>query len=170
VREPGPGPKRNKGLGDISLSGHRGATNKPRAICPRCGKPGYGAYIKLIPGYKGKVHRYWYFAHPAPEKGPRGLKWCYLGKAIELSHDPDDKGGGLADVMRELGPKVRELERAGLLRCLACGAPLDPSDLRVYRHGKHVWPWLKCRGCGHENALVKLLKMAERGRSGCEDA
>ena len=164
-----PGPKGSKKSRGISLSGHQGAANKPRPICPRCGKPGYGAYVKAIPGYKGKIYHYAYFAHPAPEKGPKGLKWCYLGKAVELSHDPGDKDG-LADVMRELGPRVRELERAGLLRCLACGAPLDPGDLRVYRHGKHVWPWLKCRKCGHENALVKLLETAKRGRSGREDA
>ena len=156
-----PGSKSSRKSRTISLSGHQGASDKPRAICPRCGKPGYGAYIKAIPGYKGKVYRYWYFAHPAPGKGPRGVKWCYLGKAIELGHDPGDKDD-LADAVRELGPKVRELEQAGLLRCLACGAPLDPGDLRVYRHGEHVWPWLKCRECGHENALAKLLEMADR--------
>ena len=74
-------------------------SSKPKRLCPRCGKPGYGAYLKPVIGYKGRVYHYWYFAHPAPDKGPKGLRWCYLGKDPGPGVLPDPKPES-CDVLR----------------------------------------------------------------------
>lgn len=47
-----------------------------RPICPRCGKPGSGIYVKTTGNARGGVYRkYRYFAH---REGKR-TRWCYLG-------------------------------------------------------------------------------------------
>ncbi|TLX65683.1 MAG: hypothetical protein E6L02_07660 [Thaumarchaeota archaeon] len=56
-------------------------TENDNKVCPKCGKPCYGRYVKQFNG-----HKYWYFAHAREgltASGKRGLKWCY-GSVVKL--------------------------------------------------------------------------------------
>lgn len=55
---------------------------KEQEFCPRCGRPGYGPYLKRTRNRPGgnEYHKYAYFAHEVEKPdGSTKRKWCYLG-------------------------------------------------------------------------------------------
>lgn len=50
-----------------------------RPICPKCGRPGWGAKERKYEGPRG-VHSYWDFIHPIRKNGRPTTEKCYLGK------------------------------------------------------------------------------------------
>jgi len=54
--------------------------SKPIITCPRCGKPGYGPYLKDIGGGR----KYYYIAHRFKDSsGKWKTKWCYIPQPKE---------------------------------------------------------------------------------------
>ena len=84
-------------------------------ICPRCGKIGIGIYEKRVKGY-----RYLYCAHRLNGK----LKWCYIGKAGELSNSlPNSLPNFSKRVWRSAGGGIRT--HAALRQRILSPPPLD---------------------------------------------
>ena len=60
-----------------------------RGICPVCGQPGSGPYVKRTSNGRGRIYKkYMYFAH----RTKTGVKWCYVGTTeIKLDSPRPDR-------------------------------------------------------------------------------